>query len=70
MITESRSAEVADSIALEIAGEEPTIRPSLLKAEILKALKEAGSLEDRDSIKMRVLASLRAEPRRREDRLL
>ena len=68
MVTESKPNEEAGSeaalIAQEISCEEPTIRPSVVRAEILKALKEAGSIEDRDSIKSRVLESLRAEPRR------
>lgn len=53
----------ATALALEIAREEPLIRPSLVRAEILRALKESGSIEERDAIKAQVLRSLKAVPR-------
>lgn len=68
MITEPRTSGAAGAesalLTREVLREEPLIRPSLIQAEILKALKEAGTLEDRDAIKLRALESLRSEPRR------
>ena len=68
MITEPRTSDDAGAetalLTRQVSREEPLIRPSLIQAEILKALKEAGTLEDRDAIKLRTLESLRSEPRR------